>query len=403
MKKAIRIFICSLDIGGTERHLAQVLPELVKKGWRVRIGVLTHRGALADEIQAQGVMVESLLSTFELQLIMKLPRLIGRMVRLILCLTKLIYQFTQDKTTILHFFLPESYIIGMVAAKLSRFPGPKLMSRRSMNNYQQKCHGIAWIESKLHPMNSIVSGNSLAVIQQLKQELIPENRLRLIYNGIDLAAYQVKYDSNVVRHELNISERALVLIIIANIIPYKGHLDLLQGLSNIKHQLPDDWHLLCIGHDSGIVPELKQFCEKNHMLKQVKWLGSRKDIPRLLSCADIGVLSSHEEGFSNAILEYMAMNLPVVATDVGGNAEAVLDGKTGIVVPAKNPAALGNAILELAQDKDKSIKFGQLGKKRVIEQFSLERCVNAYDKLYQSLIAGKLPPLSEDFTIPCVD
>jgi glycosyltransferase involved in cell wall biosynthesis len=406
MKKIIRIFIGSLEVGGTEKHLLYVLPELVKRGWHIHVWVLTRGGALADEMQQKGVIVKSLLSESELKFTRKFqfPRLLGRIIRLSVCVIKLIREFRRDRIHPIHFFLPESYIVGMFSATLSRFLGPKLMSRRSMNYYQRKRFGMAWIESKLHSMNSIILGNSLTVIHQLNaEEKVPKTQLRLIYNGIDLQPYQILYDRDSVSSELNIAKESLVLIIVANVIPYKGHFDLLQALSNIKSKLPINWNLLCIGRDSGIVPKLKKFCEKNNMANNVHWLGSRKEVAQLLSCADIGILSSHEEGFSNAILEYMAAGLPVVATNVGGNAEAVLHEETGVIVPAKSPAALGEAILKLALDKDKRARFGKAGKARITEQFSLERCINAYESLYQSLIEGKLPPVLEDFTIPCVD
>jgi glycosyltransferase involved in cell wall biosynthesis len=406
MKKIIRIFIGSLEVGGTEKHLLYVLPELVKRGWHIHVWVLTRGGALADEMQQKGIIVKSLLSESELKFTRKFqfPRLLGRIIRLSVCIIKLIREFRRDRIHPIHFFLPESYIVGMFSATLSRFLGPKLMSRRSMNYYQRRHFGMAWIESILHSMNSIVLGNSLSVIHQLNtEEKIPKPQLRLIYNGIDLQPYQTVYDRDSVNAELNIAKDSLVLIIVANVIPYKGHFDLLQALSNIKSKLPRNWDLLCIGQDSGIVPKLKKFCEQNNMATHVHWLGSTKEVAQWLSCADIGILSSHEEGFSNALLEYMAAGLPVIATNVGGNAEAVLHGETGIIVPAKRPEVLGEAILELALDKDKRARFGKAGKARITEQFSLERCINAYESLYQSLIEGKLPPVLEDFTIPCVD
>ena len=121
-------------------------------------------------------------------------------------------------------------------------------------------------------------------------------------------------------------------------------------------------------------------------------MGSRNDIPDLLSASDIGLLCSHEEGFSNAILEGMAAGLPMVVTDVGGNSEAVVNGKTGVVVPARQPAALGQAILELAKDSKRRKEFGGAGRARVEAEFSLEKSVEGYEEVYGSLLEGKISP-----------
>ena len=120
--------------------------------------------------------------------------------------------------------------------------------------------------------------------------------------------------------------------------------------------------------------------------KRIFWLGSRRDIPNLLSQADVGVLPSHEEGFSNAILEGMAAGLPMVVTDVGGNSEAVIDGETGFVVPSKDPKALAVALERLITDSEMRKSMGKAGRQRVEERFSLDSCVDAYEALFQEVL-----------------
>jgi glycosyltransferase involved in cell wall biosynthesis len=123
----------------------------------------------------------------------------------------------------------------------------------------------------------------------------------------------------------------------------------------------------------------------------VKLLGARNDIAALLADADIGVLASHEEGFANAILEAMAAGLPMIVTDVGGNAEAVVNGVTGLVVPPRDADALGQAILKLAQDARSRQNMGEEGYKRVERYFTIDRCVANYARLYAGLLQGKSP------------
>jgi len=141
-----------------------------------------------------------------------------------------------------------------------------------------------------------------------------------------------------------------------------------------------------VGRDDGIGSKLKKKIRDLGIDEHVRFLGQRRDVPELLQVSDIGLLCSHEEGFSNALLEYMAAGLPVVATNVGGNAEAVIDGVTGLLVPAKNPDALARAILRLVHDPAARQGMGTAGRTRVQQNFSLETCLNGYEVLYQSIM-----------------
>ena len=123
------------------------------------------------------------------------------------------------------------------------------------------------------------------------------------------------------------------------------------------------------------------------------WLGQRDDAPALLAAAGVGILCSHQEGFSNSILEGMAAGLPMLVTDVGGNAEAVVDGETGLVVPAHDPARLGAALASLAGDPAPRRAMGAAGRRRAAEHFSLDECVAAYERLYEGLLTAPGRPV----------
>jgi glycosyltransferase involved in cell wall biosynthesis len=262
------------------------------------------------------------------------------------------------------------------------------MSRRSSNLYQLKRPGTARVERWLHRRMSRITGNSLAVIRELEQEGIPQSRLQLIYNGIDLPPLPDGAARAKMRTSLGLGADALVLLTVANLIPYKGHRDLLEALATAGDALPTGWRLLCAGRDEGYGAELRHHTERLGIQDRVLWLGGRSDVPDLLGAADIGVLASHEEGFSNAILEGMGAGLPMVVTDVGGNTEAVLDGITGYVVPKQRPEALAAAIRRLAGDAELRRKLGMAGRDRVARQFTLSQCVRRYEELYGRVGAG---------------
>ena len=137
----------------------------------------------------------------------------------------------------------------------------------------------------------------------------------------------------------------MIGVVVANLIAYKGHRDLIEALALAAAKLPPAWQVLCVGADNDLRPELEALAAAKGLAGNLRFLGQRFDVGRLLEAADFGVLPSRaNEGFSNAILESMRAGLPMVVTDVGGNAEAVVDGRTGFVVPPADPAGARRGI-----------------------------------------------------------
>ena len=184
-----------------------------------------------------------------------------------------------------------------------------------------------------------------------------------------------------IRRRLALEEEALVLVVVANLIPYKGHMDLLAALDGIRHQLVVPWRLLCVEKDTGQANHLYACSENLNLNGNVRWLGERDDVFEILHASDIGIMCSHQEGFSNSVIEGMAAELPMIVTDVGGNAEAVSDGVTGLIVPPRDPKALGDAISRLAIDFEERKKMGREGRIRVAAKFSFLKSLGRYERL----------------------
>ena len=263
----------------------------------------------------------------------------------------------------------------------------KIMSRRSLAHYQQNWMGARHVERLLHSRMSAIVGNCRAIIRELMDEGVPEAKLRLIYNGIEPEV--PRQDKGAARAALGLDDEALIGIVVANLIPYKGHRDLIEALALAAPKLPPSWQVLCVGADNDLRPELETLAAARGLAGHVRFLGQRCDVGRLLAAADFGVLPSRaNEGFSNAILESMRAGLPMVVTDVGGNAEAVVDGETGFVVPPADPAALATALLRLAHDPALRRRLGEAGRERVATPFTLDQCVANYRALYDELLAS---------------
>jgi len=378
----------ALDVGGTERHLAQIAPGLARRGFDVSVYCIAKEGAQVAEIGGAGIRVAG-----------ALPRL-GSAATLLTGALGLLPEMLLQRPDIAHFFLPHAFLAGSVAAAITQVP-VRIMSRRSQNCYQRKHPALAKFERRMHGSMTAILGNSRRVVDELvHDEGVAADRTGLIYNGIDLPAFQPARCREFVRESLGIAPDATVFACVANLIAYKGHTELLAGLAMVKDRLPPSWKLLAIGRDGGQMAALKAQAESLGLAGNILWLGTRRDIADLLNAADIGVLPSHEEGFSNAVIEGMAAGLPMVVTDVGGNGEAVRDGETGFVTPARNPAALGMALAKLAGDPGLTASMGGAGKRRAQTQFSLDACLDRYEATYRALLAGKRLPSSVAIAAP---
>lgn len=377
----ILFVIGNLDVGGAERHLVQVLPRLLSRGVEPIVYTIAHKGKLAPLLEASGVGVfEPYLGIF----LKKLPSMVRKPLLLPVSALSFAILLLRSRPSAVHFFLPEAYLFGglcsLVLGKRIR-----IMSRRSLNRYQLKRPFLAKVEYWLHSHMDAVLGNSKAVVADLRGEGVSSEHLGLLYNGIDITAFEGLMSRSYIRNSLGVSEESLLIVCVANLIPYKGHADLINALGEIRANLPNDWMLALVGRDAGIGEALKQLAQRVGVAEHILWLGERRDALAIYSAAEIGVLCSHEEGFSNSVLEGMASSVAMVVSDVGGNAEAVLDGECGIVVPTRDPSALGGAILKLALDEGMRLRMGVAGSRRVRETFSLDTCVKQYASLYHSL------------------
>ena len=369
----------SLGVGGTETHLIRTLPHLADSGWRVTVFCLTERGERADELEAADVEI---VSTPRLTESKRSPlRYPAHVAVAMQTLYRLIRRW---RPAVAHFYLPGPYLVGAPVALAARVP-IKLMSRRSLSDYQRRWPLVARLEGPLHRRMDAVIGNSQAVVRDLIEEGIPRSKIRLIYNGVRISSMlPVRGEA---RRELDLDDNVLVGVMVANLIPYKGHRDLIQGLAHVGQHLSSPWRILLVGKDSGIRSELESLAAEHGVGHRLQFLGERFDISRILAASDFGLLTPNgNEGFSNAILEGMAAGLAMIVTDVGGNAEAVLDAETGFVVPPRDPQAIAHAILQIATAPGLRARFGAAGRRRVETNFSIERSVKAHLEVYRELL-----------------
>ncbi len=167
---------------------------------------------------------------------------------------------------------------------------------------------------------------------------------------------------------------------------YKNHSGFLRIAARIHQQSPDIEFLLA--GDGPLRPEIEQEAQTLGLGAHVSFLGDRRDIPAVLASMDVAVLTSDSEGLSNVILEAMAASLPVVAYDVGGNAELV-NQQRGALVAAGDEAGFADAVERILVESSQRQQLGLNARKFVEENFSLERVRNRYEELYSTLLRKK--------------
>ena len=368
------IVIGSLEIGGAEKHVAALAVGLKERNIEIAICGLSSGGPLEKGLLENKISLFLPKTNFLLRVLFRV-RFLRRLLFYLRSAYTLFEAYISFRPRIVHFFLPGAYIQGGLISLL--IPDVcRIMSRRSLNLYQDKKPMLKKLEGFLHTKMNLITGNSERIIAELSAEGVDSNKLHLIYNGVNIPVKEAWSSSS--------SNSQVKILCIANIIPYKGHIDLLRALALIPKVF--NWHLTCVGRDDNYKSELDRTSSKLGISDRVTFVGAVTDPSVYLQKADIGVNSSHQEGFSNALLEYMAYGLGIVATDVGGNTEAVRHQLDGIIVPAKHPIEMSIAIRRLFNRRERW-RLGENARKRASESFSCQSCWDSYAEIYESLVS----------------
>lgn len=377
MRREILYVIRSLNIGGSEKHLFNLVRHLPRNQFSCHLFSLESEGDLIELFKNAGVSIYSTdLKEGEIHRApWKVPASGFNLLQII----------NTIRPDIIHAFLPLSTFLAALGGWVHKVP-LIVTSRRGLSTYQDRHRVLKYLDRMANRWSHFVTVNSQAVWDDVAcRNHIDTSKLIRIYNGVDTRLFEkAQSDRLLTRKELGLSPRQNAIICIANLIGYKGHHDLVRAARIVVDKLPETTFLL-VGEDRGIRKDLEQKVKSLRLENHVKILGLRIDIPQLLSASDLSVSASHEEGFSNAILESMAAGLPIVATDVGGTPEAVIDGETGWLVPPKQPMLFAEKIMDLIEDPEKARCWGKRGKERTQKHFTMEKMVHQYLKLYDSV------------------
>jgi glycosyltransferase involved in cell wall biosynthesis len=209
----------------------------------------------------------------------------------------------------------------------------------------------------------------------------------VVYNGVNPTEFKRESDRTSVRKSLHIPEDVFLVGTVARLSKQKAPFDFVNAAAKVHKNFPEV-QFVWVG-DGELDTETKELIRSHNIENVFHLLGYRKDVPDLLNAMDCFVLASHWEGFSISVLEAMAAELPVIASRVSGAAEAVVDGETGLLVPIGDPMALARAIERLASNPSDAKRFGEAGRKRVEEKFTLNQMIREIETVYDEIVAGK--------------
>jgi glycosyltransferase involved in cell wall biosynthesis len=236
--------------------------------------------------------------------------------------------------------------------------------------------------------------NAEAVRQRLLAEGFPAHKVAVIPNGINLEGFSAQQGRETLRRALGLPPFGPLVTVVARLNPMKGIEHFLEAAERIAERLPEV-RFLVVG-DCEPAPgrtsyraSLEALAARLGLAGRVLFLGFRSDVADLLAASTVSVLPSLSEGLSNVLLESMAVGVPVVATRVGGNPEAVEHGVTGLLVAPGDPSALAHAVTLLLEHPHLARCYGEAARLRVHDRFSDQRMVRATEDFYLAWLARK--------------
>lgn len=348
----------SLQTGGMERLLVEFARRADRRRFRLHFFSLTDRGPPAEDIEQSAWPVKCLGKSagFRWSAVQQLKQ-----------------AFRQHGIQVVHTHNSGAMIYGALAARLA---GVRAVIHTRHGQRFGASRRQNWTFAGISRLMDRVVGVSEDSAQQCVREGVPAGRVRTIRNGIDLQ-----------RFAYTGSCPGGPAVLVARLVPEKDLPTLLQAAALVVQRQPA--FRLQVAGDGPCMPEARETIQRLDLTDHVQLLGECRDVPAVLRQASLFVLSSRTEGISLTLLEAMACGLPVVATRVGGNAEVVLDGETGLLVPAGDVQQLADAVARLWRNPDEAQRYGLAGRERVVQHFDIERMVRQYEDLYREVLAER--------------
>ncbi len=354
--------VLQLDPGGTERLVIELVRRL-RQRFPTAVCCLDQPGAWAAGVRHAGVEVTALgrRPGFHPSVAKQLASVAARF-----------------KATVLHCHHYSPFVYGRLASL--GLPGTRIV----FTEHGRLSDSPPSAKRRLANRFLSMGVTSLyAVSYDLRRHVVAEGfpeRMGVIWNGIDPGPAPDEAARRHARRRIGLPDGTKVIGTVARLDPVKDLGTLLEAFAIVRRQ--SAYRLVVIG-DGSERESLRTRASALQLEGVVDWLGQRGDVRELLSGLDVYVNSSISEGVSLTLLEAMAAERPVVATQVGGTPEVVLDEETGLLCPARSPEALSGQLQRLLDDESLGARFGRAGRNRVLEHFTLDRMVEQYAAVYE--------------------
>jgi glycosyltransferase involved in cell wall biosynthesis len=277
-------------------------------------------------------------------------------------------------------------VFGMAAAALARLP-VRIASMRE--TAEMRTSAQKQVQRGAYALAHQIVANSKAVQETLIRDGVPKTKVSVIYNGLDVTRVSNQTSRSAALSLFGLPEdqtraRRFVTIVANMRHEVKDYPMFLRAAQAVKKAVPDVEFLLA--GEGELTDGLQGLASELGISAATFFLGRCEKIAELLSISDVCVLSSKAEGFSNSILEYMAAGRPVVATNVGGAPEVIVESETGYLVSPGDDATMAARIISLLQDPERAKQFGAAGKLLVERNFSCEAQLARTEELYNRLL-----------------
>jgi len=366
MKKNVMYVIWALEIGGAEKMVVSLASHLNREIYNPIVCCLNYKGRLAYKLEEEGISVIELgkRPRFDLSII-----------------PKFIKVMRNNNSDIVHTHLWTSDFWGRLAAKLAGVP-TIISTVHNVDSWKPKMFLV--VDRILsYFTDKIIAVSDTVKYFYINNAKISAGKIKTIYNGIEVEKFSIEVDKNNKRQELGLDPHNKIIAVIGRLVEQKGHIYFLEYCRKLLDKYSDIQGLIV-----GDGPLRRKLEERSKILgisNRVIFAGIRNDIAEILKVIDILVVPSLYEGLPTIILEAMAAGIPVVATDVGGNSELLINGETGFIVPSKDSSALADSIEKLLKSDALAKRMGSMGRRRAIVYFSLDKMVRETEELYEGL------------------
>jgi glycosyltransferase involved in cell wall biosynthesis len=384
--RVVRLF-SRLNIGGPSVHVILLTAGLREKGYDTRLIVgreAPSEGNLLEMAREMGIRVEQLGG-------------LGRDIRPfadVVTLWQLYRTIRDSRPSIVHTHTAKAGVLGRLAARLAGVP---IVVHTYHGHVLRGYFGPlkTWFFRRLEAMLNRITDVPITVSAALRDELAaigvaPWNKIRVVPLGLDLARFAKSVPRGALRPACGASAEDPLIGIVGRLVPIKDVDCFLEAAARVRRARPQA-RFVIVG-DGELRPELEGKTTALGLKPAVTFLGWRKDLEAVYADLDVVVNSSRNEGTPVALIEAMAAGRPVVATAVGGTSDLLGDGTRGLLVPARDPDALGAAILETLDNSEEASRRCHVARQYVLAHHSIDRLLRDIDELYRELLQPSAAP-----------